>query len=208
MLPRSAPDPESEDEATVAPQFVLITEREEREWVVGIRGGDERAFEALFRAYAAPLVAFVTGYVHAPDVAEELVQDVLCSIWERRTEWTVRDGVRSYLYLAARNRAFKYLKHERVVRKTAARQTHGPVPGMGVVPANGDERTREREIAERVAEAIAGLPARAREAYILRRDHGLSYAEIARVMGITAKGVDMALSRATRQLREQLADLL
>src|SRR2546423_12743163 len=66
--------------------------------VARIRAGDEAACEVLFRAYHVPLWRFAYGYVHSREVAEELVQDVFCTLWGERSTWDVRVSVRAWLY--------------------------------------------------------------------------------------------------------------
>jgi len=74
-----------------------------------------------------------------------------------------------------------------------------------------DRRTkplRAAELAAAIERAIAQLPPRCREAYLLRRQHHLSYAEIARVMGIAPKTVEIQIGAALKALRASLADWL
>ena len=58
--------------------------RGDSELVRRLRAGDERALEELFRAYYAGMCAFVRRFVYAPDIAEELVQDVFFKVWSKR----------------------------------------------------------------------------------------------------------------------------
>ena len=62
------------------------------------------------------------------------------------------------------------------------------------------------ELASRVAEAFADLPERCRLAMHLRWRDGLSYAEIASVLGIGTKGVENQLARGLKALRARLTD--
>jgi RNA polymerase sigma-70 factor (ECF subfamily) len=52
---------------------------------------------------------------------------------------------------------------------------------------------------------VEALPPRCRQAFLLRRQHGLSYAEIAQVMGIAPKTVEVQIGAALRTLRARLA---
>lgn len=184
---------------------VVTVERDEADepaLIARVRAGDRGAFEGLFHAYYPLLHAFVTSYVRAPDVAEEIVQDVFLNIWVNRTTWTVRDGIRSYLYGSARNRALSYLRHEGV---TARWEMRAATESEHTVPSSGDtlEATEWQAL---VARAIDRLPARRRMAYLLRWQHRMSYAEIAEQMGISVKGVEVALAKALQTLRDDLKD--
>ncbi len=191
---RPAPSP------TVPPDDALVAR---------VRASDAAAFEVVYRAYYEPLCVFVVGYVRSRAVAEELVQDMLCSIWERRAEWDVRDTVRTYLYRAARNRAVDHLRHGHVVRLWEANVAReATVPGMGQDVETADQRARTTELAIAIRAAVAALPDRCRQVYVLRRQHHLSTAEVAAVLGISAKGVETQLTRALKVLRERLDPFL
>lgn len=58
-------------------------EERDRQWVEEIRGGDEQAFEELFRTYFEEFCSFAQYHVDAPGVAEALVQNVFCDLWDR-----------------------------------------------------------------------------------------------------------------------------
>ena len=65
------------------------------EWATRIYQGDSRAFEALYLALYAPLCAFVATIVGNVAQSEDIVQDLLCRIWERRATWRPTVGSRS-----------------------------------------------------------------------------------------------------------------
>jgi RNA polymerase sigma-70 factor (ECF subfamily) len=80
--------------------------------------------------------------------------------------------------------------------------------GFGRAHARADDDVAAGELAQVVARLVAALPARCREAYVLRREHFLSLDEIARVMGIAPKTVEIQIGLALRALRRGLADWL
>jgi RNA polymerase sigma-70 factor (ECF subfamily) len=177
----------------------------EREWVARIRAGDERAFEAMFAAFYAPLVAFAHGIVRSQDAAEELVQDVFAWIWEARAEWRVDGALATYLYRAARNRALNHARHGRIVDRAAAlAAAAGRVLGTAGRSPRADDALDANDIAARHRAVLGALPPRCREAYVLNRQHGLPYPEIARVLGVSVKAVEALLGRALKVLRAEL----
>jgi RNA polymerase sigma-70 factor (ECF subfamily) len=171
-----------------------------------IRAGDEAAFEQLFHAYYRVLCTFAFGYLRSPEAAEDLVHDVLLWIWERREQWEVHEELRSYLYRAVRNRVLNTLKRERLVaRWQDMAAVDGSMAGIGMAPAHADADVRSRELATAFDAAVERLPARQRQAFLLRWQHRLPYAEIAVVMGVSEKTVESTLTRTLKKLREELA---
>jgi RNA polymerase sigma-70 factor (ECF subfamily) len=162
--------------------------------------GDPRAFETLFRAHYAGMCAFAARMVTRRDVAEDLVQEVFLYIWRNRDAWHIERSVKQYLYAAVRHGALRYLRHERVVRQR--------LPETVILfdrpPRLADADLESAETIAMVQAAIAKLPERCRLVYTLHREQGLTYAEVAAVMGISAKTVDVQMGRALKALRKLL----
>ncbi len=180
----------------------------ERAWVERLRGGDDTAFEEIFQAYYARLCAFAQQFIRSPDAAEDVVAEVFFQIWRHRKRGGGGVSLRAYLYTAVRNQALKQVEHGRVAdrwRAMAAASAAAEPPGAGASPETDiDAATLEAAIEQ----AIARLPDRPREAYLLCRRHGLSYAEVAVTMGISVKTVENHIGRALRTLRDLLSHWL
>ena len=157
-------------------------------------------FETLFRENFAPLCEFVHGYVRSQDAAQDIVQDLFLTLWQKHGAVASPELTRAYLFTAARNRAFKHLRHQRVVQQFAQHNTPTDVAAGGT-----DHGVRARETADAVNAAIAALPDRCREIFLLSRRQHLSNAEIATALGLSIKTVEVQMWQALRRLRECLA---
>lgn len=171
------------------------------ELVRRIRAGDERALEAVFKAHYAGMASFVQRFVRSHDLAEELVQDVFLKLWSKREQLAEIETFRTYLFRAARNTALNYLRRAKLERRWREEQgtDDDPPPTFAA-----DEGTAEQEVAVAVQEAINRLPPRCREIFLLSRDGGLTYAEIARSLEISVKTVETQMGRALKSLRSSL----
>jgi RNA polymerase sigma-70 factor (ECF subfamily) len=172
--------------------------------IARIRGGDERAFELLFRAYYAPLCGFAARYVREPALAEELVQELFGDLWARREGWEVRGSPRAYLFAAVRNRALNLRKRQKVERDWEHDEAIADVREIHPMPEPADRALETAELHARLHGALESLPERCRLVMQLRWREQLSYAEIAEVMGISVKGVENQLARGLKALRERL----
>ena len=170
--------------------------------VARIRAGDERAFEDVVRGLGPGLAAFAVHLVQSHAVAEELVQDVFLRVWSARDRLVVRDTLKTYLYRAVRNRALNGARSRRVI--AAWERTETVRLGHRDDLAEGERLVQRSQLAVAVQRAVAALPARCREAFVLVRERGLSYAEAASVMGVSTKTVDVQIGRAVKALRESL----
>ena len=185
------------------------TEDRDRRWAERVRAGDEAAFEALFREYSAALYRFAYGYVRSVAVAEDLVQDVFFWLWKERGRLDVERSLRAYLYTLARSRALDHLRHEQVALRgeresTAELRVSAASPVMSQ-PATPEEQLVDDERTAALARAVEALPERCRITFRLFWREGLSYAEIATVMGVSRKTVENQLALALKTLRRRLA---
>lgn len=165
--------------------------------------GDEAAYDAIFRAWYAPLVRATQAIVRDAAVAEELVQDAMLELWRRREQLDAEGSPQAYLFRAARNRALNHLRHLAVQRRNV-----GALQVEEAREASAPAELVARELEEAVREAIAALPPRCREVFELSRGRGLTYGEIAEALGITVKAVEANMGRALKSLRLQLAPWL
>lgn len=159
------------------------------------------SIETLFRTYHASLCTFAYRYVRAPDVAEELVQEVFLSLWERDQACGEHEVSLPYLYTAVRNAALGYLRHEGVVRRSES----DVVALFSRPAASADREIQRNELRQALRRAIDRLPERRRLVFTLGCEEGLSHAEIARILEISPKTVEVQMTRAYRDLRKALA---
>jgi len=186
----------------------LARENDERTWIAGICAGDVQAFEAMFRAYNRELYRFALRLLGSADEAEDVVQRLFVAIWQTRSGWTVRGSLRVYLFSAVRNGALQQLRNIRT-----RDQHQGDVLQFTTASVSDGLRSPElqlehAELSVALSSAIAALPPRCREAFVLTREHGMTYAEAAATMGISRNTVMVHVGRALASLRKALAPFL
>jgi RNA polymerase sigma-70 factor (ECF subfamily) len=167
-----------------------------------IRAGDDRALETVFRAHYASMFTVVRRIVFAPDIAEELVQDVFLKLWTKRETLAEIDALKTYLYRAARNTALNHLRRQKLESAHEEREAAKGEPSTGEATDDGATAT---DLTTAVQAAIARLPERCREIFLMSRDGGLTYNEIAKELGISIKTVETQMGRALKSLRLSLA---
>jgi RNA polymerase sigma-70 factor (ECF subfamily) len=175
---------------------------DDHEILARFRAGEDGAFDAVFRAYYARLVTIAAAILGERASGEDVVQDVMLELWRRRESIVFETSLRAYLVRATRNRALNHLRNRGVARR-------GDPEALGSAPPSpADRELVEQEIDAALQGAVRELPARCKEVFELSRVHGLAYAEIAQVMGISIKTVEAQMGKALRALRERLAPWL
>ena len=183
----------------------LVTRSRDRELVARIRAGDARALEEMYLTYKNDLAAFVDSYVRSPDVTDEIIQDLFLRIWQHRDMWECSGSLGGYLFRAARNRAISHIRHERIDTAFRERTTREDLDAQSRTPLP-DASVETDDLARAIDKAIEKLPPRCREAFVLNRCHHLSYAEVAAVMQLSVKTVEVQMGRAFAILRKELAE--
>jgi RNA polymerase sigma-70 factor (sigma-E family) len=166
---------------------------------VGDRVWDaDEAVTRLFGAHYRPLVRLAALLLHDRGAAEEIVQDAYVALHGRW--WRLRDPEKALAYLRATvvNRSRSALRHRRVVDRYVAAAR--PLPDAPSAEA-GALGLLEHEA---VVAALHALPARQREALVLRYYVDLSEADIADAMGVSRGAVKSHTSRGMAALRAAL----
>lgn len=170
------------------------------ECVFLIRKGDHTAFKELFLCYYEKLCMFAIRYTRSSSVAEGLVQEVFVKIWENRQKLDDGRNIKSFLYMAVKNEALDYLKHQKMVEQKLSL--------FHIV--NKDQNSSNDEVLDEdvfmihVQNHIEKLPYKTRQIYKLNRQDGLTYNEIAMVIGISQKTVEYHITKAIEILRDSL----
>lgn len=194
---------------TTPPDPPVPGEASENGWAEGIRRGDSAAFELTFRRYHRLLCAFAFQYVRSPEIAEDIVGDTFTRLWTDRERLPNPVDLRLYLTMAARNRAISWLRSERVRDRWREGEAQiGPGTERPYILNTAERQLDRTALHAAIERAIAHLPDRCREALALRWRHGLSYSDIAEVLGVSIKSVEVYVSRGLAVLREQYHTLL
>ena len=168
--------------------------------------GDKKAFGQLFRMWYVRLCLYAESIVRDRDMAEDLVQNLFCMLWEKREEIDIRESMKAYLYRSVYHAALNSLKHEKV--KLAFWEF---IQKQGSKDENNIEYFIDKEnqeiVFKEINRAIDGLPFQCRQIFLLSRFSGKKSQEIAVELGISVRTVEAQLYRAMKRLREELAHL-
>ncbi|MEL7001410.1 MAG: RNA polymerase sigma-70 factor [Bacteroidota bacterium] len=167
-----------------------------------VRAGNATVFEQIFREYYSMLCHFAVRYTQDPEEAEEIVQQLFVRIWQKRSEIVISGSFKSYLFQSARNACLNHIKHQKV------RLEHHQYT-LKTADASSVENTLEvLELENKIQEALDKLPPERQKIFLMSRNEGLKYKEIAEKLNISVKTVENQMGKALKFLRTELIDYL
>ena len=175
----------------------------ESEIVARLKCGDRPAFEELYRRYYDRLYRFALNFIRSNENAKDIVQDVFVKLWLNRDLLDPKQSIKAYLFMSTKNRALDFLKNN----------------GNGNVNFGDDEsevysysdpvqEVIDSDFETAVREAIERLPQKCRLVFKLSRQEGLTYREIADLVGISENTVEKQIVRALKHLKKSLKSFL
>ncbi|WP_236958062.1 RNA polymerase sigma-70 factor [Joostella atrarenae] len=156
----------------------------------------EEAFESLFNELYTRLFAYCFDYVKDQYVAEEIVEEAMLFLWERREDLDHIKNIKAYMYSVVRNKSYTFLNKKQ--------QTVHLEDEMYDAPVEIDSEIIEEEVYAVLIEALEILPEKCRKVFELSCIEGLKYKDIAEDMGISVNTVKSQRARAIELLKKNL----
>jgi RNA polymerase sigma-70 factor, ECF subfamily len=161
----------------------------------------ELRFRQWLEEHAGLLVKVVRSFAAAPADADDLLQEILLQVWLSLPNFRAESKATTWLYRVALNTAMVWKRRE---LKHRDRRGALPIEIEFVDRApTPDEAHAEREKLERLYAVVRALPPADRALVLLYLD-GLSYADIAEVVGISESNVGVRLNRIKKVLSEKV----
>jgi len=162
---------------------------------------DELAFAEIFNRYWKPLYTSAHNILQVKEAAQDAVQEVFISLWKRRTEVQV-DILQSYLHQAVRFQVFKAIRAEKTDQDFFNRLA-GISKDILI-----EDPVLFKELETIYQQLIQSLPPDEKEIFLLHRDGGLTYKQIAEQKNISVKTVEKKMSRALKEIRFGMDDAM
>ncbi len=162
------------------------------------------AFRSLFEEYGPRVRNFMLRQGADADVAEDLAQETLITVWRKAGMYSADKGsATTWIYTIARNLRTDHLRRRRVWQELTDEQAEA-------LPSNempADEAVSERQRQVRVQAVLKELPEEQVEVVTLAFIDGLSHGEIADRLGLPLGTVKSRIRLAYQKLRTALEDL-
>lgn len=175
------------------------------------QAGDARAFDSLVTRYRGKVFGMCYHLVQNEQDAWDLAQEAFIKAWRALASFKGDSAFYTWIYRIAHNAGYDWLRKKRIQGEGEFNdEVSRPIAAGAEAVPKGDRRPDEvlknRELGDRIKDAIAQLSPEHRTAVLLREVEGLSYEEIAEVMEISLGTVMSRLFYARKKLQELLKD--
>lgn len=177
--------------------------------ILKTKNGDLEAFGELVRTHQSLVVNFCYGMLANREDAEDLAQETFLRAFSAIKNYKPRAKFSTWLLTIAKNLTLNFLRNkrrrgERTEPRRWADGENDPIAALPATNPRPDEALLRKERAQWVHGAMQELSDTHQSIVILRDFEGMTYEEIANVMGCRKGTVKSRLSRAREQLREIL----
>jgi len=179
------------------------------ELMARVAGGDQEAFEILVNRHQTSVLNLIYRFIGDRTQAKDLAQEVFLRVWQSAKTYEPKAKFTTWIYQITANLCFNELKSSR--RKKwfqffrFGENQENTIEEVIVDPSpSPEDLLLSREQSRRITEALQSLPDNQRMALVLKRYDGLSYQEIAQIIGCSVSAVESLLVRAKRNLQEKL----
>ncbi len=159
----------------------------------------ESVLQSIYRDYYEKLCKQVYLLVRDSNIAEDIVQEVIVEIWNKKDQLNIQQSLEAYLKRACKNRSLNHLRDQKV--KWEDESELYDVEDSNV---SSEQQITYEELEQEICSCIDHLPEKCRLVFTLSRFEDMSYNEIADNLGISIKTVENQISKALRILREKI----
>ncbi|RFS13592.1 RNA polymerase sigma-70 factor [Emticicia sp. C21] len=164
--------------------------------------GDEGAFEEIYRRYFSKLLRTTQFKIHSKQIAEELLQDLFISLWEKRDKIAI-DNLEAYL-----NASLKYLIINHIRRQILQDKFMEYAANKSELSETVDESIAFNELSVAIEKSIEKLPEKTRQIFTLNRLEYKSVKEISELLSIPERTVEYHITQGMRILRVYLKEFM
>ncbi len=179
-----------------------------------VKRGDTTAFAELVEKYKQPVMNLIYRMVHDATEAEDLAQNVFLQVYKSADRYQASARFTTWLFTIARNLCLNEIRRR---SRHPADSLEGNFAESEDQPARQFEDNKtfsapdallQRELEQKIEQAVNDLPEAQRTALLLCRQDELSYEEIAKVLGCSLSATKSLIHRGRETLKEKLKPYL
>lgn len=157
---------------------------------------DQCAFEKIYKSYYSRLFRLAVSIVKSEELANEIYDDVLLNIWQKRKQLTEVNNFTVYIYVAVKNASLRQLSK---IAKANHVEINDDFDIADPTPT-AQEQMMSLELLGIINQAISELSPQCRQVFKLVKEDGLKYKEVAEILNVSIKNVEYHMGNALKKI--------
>ena len=178
----------------------------EKQYILDLKKGSYRAFDALYTMYARRLYAYALKITKSTSDAGEIVQDTFVNLWTHRENIVPSDSLQAYLFTITKNTILN--KFRKLINSPVFVNYVEYLNEENIASEEISEKLEFEEFQRKLEDAKTTLSATQVKVFELRKELGYNNAEVAKQLNLSEQTVKNQLSLALKKLRTKLAEHL
>ena len=158
---------------------------------------DRKAFEEIYRRYWHPLFLHAYHILDDEDEAQDIIQDLFISFWNKPPTDQIHTSLKSYLYVIVRNKVLNHIRKNKInanfIQLLSTKLTEKDFKTVQDIEL--------KELAVLIDSEIGLLPPRMKQVFEMSRKEFLTHREIAERLGTSEETVKKQITNSLKLLR-------
>lgn len=173
------------------------TRAHERHLIEAINAGDEHALKLVYLHFYEKLCIYILNFSADRDLAEDVVQDTFLKLWNSRHNLRSDGALSAYLYKITYN---NFIDNYRKTKQLDEELENIRLVTLTELLDDANEDLFNQRL-DKVKKAIEQLPPRCKEIFLMNKEKGMRYKEIAKALDLSVKTVENQIGKALQLLR-------
>lgn len=158
---------------------------------------DESSFKLIYLEYYPGLIAFAKGFLKEKSLAEDIVDEIFLKLWNNRNTIYAIKNLKLYLYVSVKNACLNQIIKS---QKYDCQSIDFLQSDIAEVTSNPEEIFITNEKLAIINQEVRRLPKKCQAIFILIKEEGLKYAEVAELLDLSIKTIETQMSIALKRL--------
>jgi RNA polymerase sigma-70 factor (ECF subfamily) len=162
------------------------------------RHNDHSAFEFLFDVFYDKLLRIAIYYFGKELIAEDAIADVFCKLWDSREKLQKVENLENYLFTMVKNQCLYILRSNKKVIYDEKMMDDN----QRIIIENPESNLISEEFITYYNNKIQELPPKCKLVYLMVKEDGMKYKEVAEILNISVKTVENQMTKAIAHVRK------
>jgi RNA polymerase sigma-70 factor (ECF subfamily) len=167
---------------------------------------EKQAFSVFFRCYHAKMLLLASNFVSSRETAEDIVSEVLIKLLRNRKQTFKKKNFLGFLYTCIKNQALDHIRKNK--RHKFIKLDQSNIDYLVQHKSDPCGQLEGKQFGEIIYNCVESLPPKRKLVYKLIKDDRLSYKQVAKLLGISVRTVEVQLRLAVRTVKLTVDDYL